>query len=96
MQIVNRFHLWKERTLSRLLGMLECSSESVFLVDVEVDSMRGAIDGKVGTSIMTSPCRAEIKKAQEEIRCSFNFPCALRSHSDACYYLCGAEFLNFC
>uniref|UniRef100_A0A7N0U951 Uncharacterized protein n=1 Tax=Kalanchoe fedtschenkoi TaxID=63787 RepID=A0A7N0U951_KALFE len=48
--------------------MLECSSESAFLVNAEVDSMKGVIDGGVGTGVNTSPCRAEIEKAQEEIR----------------------------
>ncbi|KAL9683941.1 hypothetical protein QQ045_021370 [Rhodiola kirilowii] len=45
-----------------------CSSESAFLVNAEVDSMGGVIDGVVGIGIMTSPCLAEIERAQEEIR----------------------------
>lgn len=73
--------------------MRECSSESAFLVDAEVDSMGAAIDGRVGTTIMTSPCRAEMEKAQEEIRCSSALPFVLRSRSDLCYYLCVTESL---
>uniref|UniRef100_A0A7N0TQI7 Uncharacterized protein n=1 Tax=Kalanchoe fedtschenkoi TaxID=63787 RepID=A0A7N0TQI7_KALFE len=48
--------------------MYECTSDSAFLVNVEVDSMGGVIDGGVGAGVKTSPCRAEIEKAQKQIR----------------------------
>lgn len=49
-----------------------CSSGSAFLVNAEVDSMGGVVDGGVGIGLKTSPRRAAIEKAQAELRfCAF-------------------------
>ncbi|CAL1412008.1 unnamed protein product [Linum trigynum] len=45
-----------------------CYSRSDFLVNAEVDSMGGVVDGGVGIGIKTSPRRAAIEKAQAELR----------------------------
>ncbi|CAI0426598.1 unnamed protein product [Linum tenue] len=45
-----------------------CDSRSDFLVNAEVDSMGGVVDGGVGIGIKTSPRRAAIEKAQAELR----------------------------
>ncbi|XAR58725.1 Nucleoplasmin ATPase [Bertholletia excelsa] len=45
-----------------------CGLGSAFLVNAEVDSMGGVIDGGVGISTKTSPRRAAIEKAQAELR----------------------------
>ncbi|KAK9282032.1 hypothetical protein L1049_004944 [Liquidambar formosana] len=45
-----------------------CSSGSAFLVNAEVDSMGGVVDGGVGIGTKTSPRRAAIEKAQVELR----------------------------
>ncbi|KAI3960659.1 hypothetical protein MKX01_003833 [Papaver californicum] len=44
------------------------SVESALLVNAEVDSMGGVIDGGVGTDTKASPRRAAIEKAQAELR----------------------------
>lgn len=51
------------------VGMHGCSSGSALLVNAEVDSMGGVVDGGVG--LKTSPRRAAIEKAQAELRCGF-------------------------
>ncbi|XWS36570.1 hypothetical protein CRYUN_Cryun20dG0096000 [Craigia yunnanensis] len=45
-----------------------CNSGSALLVNAEVDSMRGVVDGGVGMGVKTSPHRAAIEKAQAELR----------------------------
>ncbi|WCJ38058.1 Helicase/SANT-associated DNA binding protein [Euphorbia peplus] len=45
-----------------------CGSESALLVNAEVDSMGGVVDGGVGIGIKTSPRRAAIERAQAELR----------------------------
>ncbi|XWS47236.1 hypothetical protein CRYUN_Cryun14cG0135200 [Craigia yunnanensis] len=45
-----------------------CNSGSALLVNAEVDSMGGVVDGGVGIGVKTSPCRAAIEKAQAELR----------------------------
>ncbi|KAJ6401659.1 hypothetical protein OIU84_016957 [Salix udensis] len=45
-----------------------CGSGSAPLVNAEVDSMGGVVDGGVGTGIETSPQLAAIEKAQAELR----------------------------
>lgn len=45
-----------------------CSSGSTLLVNAEVDSMGGVVDGGVGIGLKTSPRRAAIEKAQAELR----------------------------
>lgn len=44
------------------------SSRSTFLVNAEVDSMGGVVDGGVGIGNKPSPRRAAIEKAQAELR----------------------------
>ncbi|KAG5042723.1 hypothetical protein AAZX31_03G073400 [Glycine max] len=43
-------------------------SGSALLVNAEVDSMGGVVDGGVGIGLKISPCRAAIEKAQAELR----------------------------
>ncbi|XP_061353506.1 chromatin modification-related protein EAF1 B-like isoform X2 [Gastrolobium bilobum] len=50
-----------------------CNSESALLVNAEVDSMGGVVDGGVGIGLKTSPRRAAIQKAQAELRQEFDF-----------------------
>ncbi|KAG8371734.1 hypothetical protein BUALT_Bualt13G0118900 [Buddleja alternifolia] len=45
-----------------------CSSTSVLLVDAEVDSMGGVVEGGVGIANKTSPRRAAIEKVQADLR----------------------------
>jgi len=45
-----------------------CNSGSVFLVNAEVDSMGGVVDGGVGVGLKTSPRQVAIEKAQAELR----------------------------
>ena len=46
-----------------------CNSGFAFVVNAEVDSMGGVVDGGVGSiGLKTSPCRAAIEKAQAELR----------------------------
>ncbi|KAM5563088.1 hypothetical protein ABKV19_018000 [Rosa sericea] len=45
-----------------------CGSGSALLVNAEVDSMGGVVDGGVGVGLKTSPRRAAIEKAQAELR----------------------------
>lgn len=45
-----------------------CSSGSALIVNAEVDSMGGVVDGGVGIGLKTSPRRAAIEKAQAELR----------------------------
>ncbi|XP_028806296.1 chromatin modification-related protein EAF1 B isoform X2 [Neltuma alba] len=45
-----------------------CNSGSAVLVNAEVDSMGGVIDGGVGIGLKTSPRQAAIEKAQAELR----------------------------
>ncbi|CAK7333927.1 unnamed protein product [Dovyalis caffra] len=45
-----------------------CVSGSALLVNAEVDSMGGVVDGGVGIGIKPSPRRAAIEKAQAELR----------------------------
>ncbi|KAL4321711.1 chromatin modification-related protein EAF1 B isoform X1 [Arachis hypogaea] len=45
-----------------------CNSGSALLVNAEVDSMGGVVDGGVGIGLKTSPRRAAIEKAQAELR----------------------------
>ncbi|KAF2292600.1 hypothetical protein GH714_025913 [Hevea brasiliensis] len=45
-----------------------CGSGSAFLVNAEVDSMGGVVEGGVGIGIKTSPRRAAIERAQAELR----------------------------
>lgn len=45
-----------------------CNSGSVHVVNAEVDSMGGVVDGGVGIGLKTSPRRAAIEKAQAELR----------------------------
>ncbi|GKV00672.1 hypothetical protein SLEP1_g13329 [Rubroshorea leprosula] len=45
-----------------------CDSGSALLVNAEVDSMGGLVDGGVGIGVKTSPRRAAIEKAQAELR----------------------------
>lgn len=49
-------------------GMHGCNSGSALLVNAEVDSMGGVVDGGVGIGLKTSPRRAAIEKAQAELR----------------------------
>ncbi|XP_065874021.1 chromatin modification-related protein EAF1 B-like isoform X2 [Euphorbia lathyris] len=50
------------------VGMHGCGSGSALLVNAEVDSMGGVVDGGVGIGIKTSPRRAAIERAQAELR----------------------------
>jgi len=43
-------------------------SGSALLVNAEVDSMGGVVDGGVGIGLKISPRRAAIEKAQAELR----------------------------
>lgn len=45
-----------------------CNSGSALLVNAEVDSMGGVVDGGGGVGTKSSPRRAAIKKAQAELR----------------------------
>ncbi|GLT28183.1 hypothetical protein SLA2020_031340 [Shorea laevis] len=45
-----------------------CDSGSALLVNAEVDSMGGLVDGGVGIGVKTSPHRAAIEKAQADLR----------------------------
>lgn len=45
-----------------------CGPETALLVNAEVDSMGGVVDGGVGIGVKTSPRRAAIEKAQAELR----------------------------
>lgn len=45
-----------------------CGSTSVFLVNAEVDSMGGVVDGGIGIACKTSPRRATIDRIQGELR----------------------------
>lgn len=45
-----------------------CNFGSVHVVNAEVDSMGGVVDGGVGVGLKTSPRRAAIEKAQAELR----------------------------
>ncbi|GAV70699.1 HSA domain-containing protein/Myb_DNA-bind_6 domain-containing protein [Cephalotus follicularis] len=45
-----------------------CGSGSALLVNAEVDSMGGVVDGGVGIGVKTSPRRAAIERAQAELR----------------------------
>lgn len=45
-----------------------CNSESALLVNAEVDSMGGVIDGGVGIGLKTSPHGVDIENAQAELR----------------------------
>ncbi|CAN0897912.1 Chromatin modification-related protein EAF1 A [Linum grandiflorum] len=45
-----------------------CDSRSDVLINAEVDSMGGVVDGGVGNGIKTSPRRVAIEKAQTELR----------------------------
>ncbi|GKU86056.1 hypothetical protein SLEP1_g637 [Rubroshorea leprosula] len=45
-----------------------CDSGSALVVNAEVDSMGGVVDGGVGIGVKTSPRRAAIEKAQAELR----------------------------
>ncbi|KAL5562108.1 hypothetical protein UlMin_031855 [Ulmus minor] len=45
-----------------------CSSGTALLVNAEVDSMGGVVDGGVGIGLKTSPRRAAIEKAQAALR----------------------------
>lgn len=48
------------------------SSRSTFLVNAEVDSMGGVVDGGVGIGNKPSPRRAAIEKAQAELRLEYD------------------------
>ncbi|KAL9262753.1 Chromatin modification-related protein [Drosera capensis] len=48
------------------------SSVSTLLINVEVDSMGGVIDGGIGIGTKTSPSRAAIEKAQAELRLEYD------------------------
>ncbi|CAL5353506.1 unnamed protein product [Camellia sinensis] len=50
------------------LGMHGCSLGSALLVNAEVNSMGGVVDGGVGIGTKASPRRAAIEKAQTELR----------------------------
>lgn len=45
-----------------------CGPGSAPLVNAEVDSMGGVVDGGVGIGIKTSPRQAAIEKAHAELR----------------------------
>ncbi|MCI00787.1 hypothetical protein A2U01_0021809, partial [Trifolium medium] len=45
-----------------------CNSGSAHVVNAEVDSMGGVVDGGVGIGLKTSPHRVAIEKAQAELR----------------------------
>lgn len=45
-----------------------CSSASVLIVNAEVDSMGGVVDGEVGIANKSSPHKAAIDKVQSELR----------------------------
>lgn len=45
-----------------------CNSASAFVVNAEVDSMGGVVEGGVGIGTKTSPRRAAIEKVQAELR----------------------------
>ncbi|KAK7293095.1 hypothetical protein RJT34_15956 [Clitoria ternatea] len=49
-----------------------CESGSALLVNAEVDSMGGVVDGGVGIGLKTSPRRAAIEKAQAELRLEYD------------------------
>lgn len=53
------------------VGMHGYDSGSALLVNAEVDSMGGVVDGGVGVGLKTSPRRAAIEKAQAELRYLF-------------------------
>ena len=59
---------WRGETVGLEVGMHGCSSGSTLLVNAEVDSMGGVVDGGVGIGLKTSPRRAAIEKAQAELR----------------------------
>lgn len=59
---------WEEKTCRFQVGMHGCSSGLAFLVNAEVDSMGGVLDGGVGIGTKASPRRAAIEKAQSELR----------------------------
>ncbi|XP_028214142.1 chromatin modification-related protein EAF1 B-like isoform X3 [Glycine soja] len=49
-----------------------CNSGSALLVNAEVDSMGGVVDGGVGIGLKTSPRRAAIEKAQAVLRLEYD------------------------
>ncbi|KAL2336842.1 hypothetical protein Fmac_011288 [Flemingia macrophylla] len=49
-----------------------CNSGSALLVNAEVDSMGGVVDGGGGIGLKTSPRRAAIEKAQKELRLEYD------------------------
>ncbi|TKY66125.1 Chromatin modification-related protein EAF1 A [Spatholobus suberectus] len=49
-----------------------CNSGSALLVNAEVDSMGGVVDGGVGIGLKTSPRRVAIEKAQAELRLEYD------------------------
>ncbi|KAK4441008.1 Chromatin modification-related protein EAF1 B [Sesamum alatum] len=49
-----------------------CSSLSVLLVNAEIDSMGGVVEGGVGIANKTSPRRAAIEKVQAELRLEYD------------------------
>lgn len=51
-----------------------CSSGTAILVNAEVDSMGGVVDGGVGIGSKPSPRRAAIEKAQAELRYYWDVP----------------------
>ena len=55
-----------------------CSLGSPLLVNAEVDSMGGVIDGGVEIGTKTSPRRAAIEKAQVNLRYYVHAPSALQ------------------
>ena len=67
-KICRFFDRWKVRLLVIKSGMHGCNSGSALLVNAEVDSMGGVVDGGVGIGLKTSPRRAAIEKAQAELR----------------------------
>ena len=67
-KICRFFDRWKVRLLDIKSGMHGCNSGSALLVNAEVDSMGGVVDGGVGIGLKTSPRRAAIEKAQAVLR----------------------------
>lgn len=65
-------------------GMHGCGSGNALLVNAEVDSMGGVVDGGVGSGIKTSPRRAAIEKAQAELRYFFDAFFSLHLHLHLC------------
>ncbi|KAK7395387.1 hypothetical protein VNO78_15943 [Psophocarpus tetragonolobus] len=63
---------WKVSLLVIKSGMHGCDSGSVLLVNAEVDSMGGVVDGGVGIGLKTSPRRVAIEKAQAELRLEYD------------------------